>query len=89
VATLHATTPAGALARLDRLAQRANVPPQAALVAEAIDWIVMVAGGASSDAGRARRVTDVARVRGLDGLGRFVIERSPSHTEAQCDLALG
>jgi type IV secretion system protein VirB11 len=74
VATLHATTPAGALARLDRLAQRANVPPQAALIAEAIDWVVMMGAG--------RRVTELARLVGLDSAGRFVIDR-----EEQCELA--
>ncbi len=79
VATLHATSPAGALARLDRLAQRANVPPQTALIAEAVDWIVMMGGGT-------RRVTDLARVRGLDRLGRFVIEHEEEGE--QCSLAL-
>src|SRR6266487_116392 len=42
VATVHASSPEGALLRLDRLAQRANVPPQRHLVAEAIHWIAAI-----------------------------------------------
>lgn len=68
VATVHASSAEGALARLDRLAQRANVPPQAALVAEAIDLVVVITGG---NAGR--RVTSLARVEGLDDRGRYVL----------------
>ncbi len=80
VATLHATSPAGALARLDRLAQRANVPPQPALIAEAVEWIVMMSGAD-------RRVSRLARLRGLDGAGRYRIDRF-GESEAQCALAL-
>lgn len=68
VATVHASSAEGALARLDRLAQRANVPPQAALVAEAIGLVVVIAGG---NAGR--RVTDLARVKAFDDGGRYVL----------------
>lgn len=65
VATLHATDAAGALHRLDRLAQRENVPPQPELVAEAIDWIVTMAH---------RQVVGLARVRGLDTERRYIVE---------------
>ena len=58
VATVHASTAAGALLRLDRLAQRANVPPQAPLIAEAIHLIVVIEGG---NAGRT--VSDLVRGR--------------------------
>jgi type IV secretion system protein VirB11 len=68
VATVHASTAEGALNRLDRLAQRANVPPQRALVVEAIDLVVSIAGG---NAGR--RVTDLAQVVGLDDRGHYVV----------------
>ncbi len=68
VATLHASSAEGALLRLDRLAQRANVPPQTALVAEAIQLIVVLDGGN----GR-RRAVDVANVAGLDAEGRFAL----------------
>ena len=71
VATVHASSAAGALLRLDRLAQRANVPPQHHLVAEAIHVIAVVEG---SNAGR--RVTDLVRVAGLDRAGRYVLDRS-------------
>ena len=48
-----------ALHRLDRLAQRAGVDPQPDLVADAIQLIVMIAGGATG-----RRVTDMVEVAG-------------------------
>ena len=56
-ATLHATTATGALHRLDRLAQRAGVPPQHALVAEAVGVVLVIEGG---NAGR--RVSELVRV---------------------------
>jgi type IV secretion system protein TrbB len=70
LATVHASSGEGALARLDRLAQRGNVPPQRELVAEAIHWIALLEGGNGG-----RRLSDLARVRGLDGRGRFVLDR--------------
>lgn len=70
VATLHASSAAGALSRLDRLAQRANVPAQAHLVAEAIHLVVLIEGGHAR-----RRVTEIARVRGLTPDGQFVLQR--------------
>lgn len=66
--TVHATTAAGALARLDRLAQRANVPPQAALVADAVDLVVVLHGGNTG-----RRAVELARVEGLAPDGRFLL----------------
>lgn len=72
VATLHASSPEGALLRLDRLAQRANVPSQVALIAEAVQVIVVMAGGTGG-----RHVAQVVAVRGLDAKGRFVLERTP------------
>lgn len=71
VATVHASSAEGALLRLDRLAQRANVPPQTALIAEAVHLIAVIEG---SNAGR--RVTDLVRVTGLDGAGRFFLDRA-------------
>ena len=68
VATVHASSAEGALLRLDRLAQRANVPAQRALIAEAVDVIVVLQGG---NAGR--RVLDLARVLGLTDRGEFVL----------------
>jgi P-type conjugative transfer ATPase TrbB len=68
VATVHASTPEGALLRLDLLAQRANVPSQSALIAEAIDLVVVIEGGNSG-----RRVSDIVRVAGLQADGRFTL----------------
>lgn len=68
VATVHASSAEGALARLDRLAQRANVPPQCQLVAEAIHLVAVIEGG---NAGR--RVTDVVRVEGAGPDGRYAL----------------
>lgn len=69
VATFHATDADGALHRLDRLAQRANVPCQAHLVAEAVDLIVML-----DYVGGQRRVVDLVKVWGLDASGRYHLE---------------
>jgi type IV secretion system protein VirB11 len=71
VATVHASSPEGALLRLDRLAQRANVPPQAALVAEAVGLVVVIEGGNAR-----RRVADIARVDGLGLDGRYQLTHS-------------
>lgn len=68
--TVHASTAEAALARLDRLAQRANVPPQAQLIADAIDLVVVLEGDH-----RTRRVSDVARVTGLTPDGRLTLHR--------------
>ena len=70
VATLHASSADGALSRLDRLAQRANVPPQPELVAEAVHLVVLIEGGHAR-----RRVAEIARVRGFDRDGHFALQR--------------
>lgn len=69
-ATLHASSAAGALDRMDRLAQRANVPPQRHLIAEAIHLVVVL----RDDRGR-RRVSDLVRVTGLAPDGRYSLTR--------------
>lgn len=69
VATLHASSADGALHRLDRLAQRTNVPPQPELVAEAVGVVVAIEGTSV-----ARRVTQIARVRGLAPTGQFNLQ---------------
>ena len=78
VATVHASSAEGALLRLDRLAQRANVPPQSALIAEAIHLVVVIEGG---NAGR--RVSDLVRVAGLNQQGRYRLERFTASGEWQ------
>lgn len=74
VATVHASSAEGALRRLDRLAQRANVPPQATLVAEAVHIVVVLAGAGSGGPPR-RRVTELARLDGLTSDGRYALSR--------------
>jgi type IV secretion system protein TrbB len=71
--TCHATSAEGALLRLDRLARRNNVPSQAALIAEAVGVIAVIAGG-----NRGRRVVDLARVAGLEAGGRIVLHHLTS-----------
>ena len=66
IATVHASSAEGALFRLDRLAQRANVPPQPALIAEAVGLVVVIEGGNAR-----RRVSEIARVDGRYPDGRY------------------
>jgi type IV secretion system protein TrbB len=82
VATVHASSAEGALLRLDRLAQRAKVPPQTALIAEAVHLIVVIEG---SNAGR--RVTDLVSVTGLDHAGRYVLDRATTTVPATGESA--
>ena len=60
LATIHAGSAAGALSRLEQLIQEAVVTVPRALVAEAVDLVVFIAGR-----GRARRVEEIVRVVGL------------------------
>lgn len=83
VATVHASTTHGALLRLDRLAQRAGVPSQAHLVAEAVDWVVMMVGGSATGAGQ-RRVSEVAKVLGVGPDGTFDLHRFRVEGEVTC-----
>ena len=69
VATVHASSAEGALLRLDRLARRANVPSQMELIAEAVHLVAVVQGGNGG-----RRVSELARVIGLDGTGRIALQ---------------
>jgi len=62
IATIHAGSALGALARLEQLILEVTVTPPRALIAEAIHMIVFIAGR-----GRARRVGAIVRVVGLDG----------------------
>jgi P-type conjugative transfer ATPase TrbB len=72
VATVHASTAEGALHRLNRLAQRANVPSQHELIMEAVDLVVQMEGGGAS--GLPRRVREIARVEGWDEDDGFMVE---------------
>jgi type IV secretion system protein VirB11 len=74
VATLHATSPEGALLRLDLLCQRANVPSQIPLIAAAVQLVVQMElrtrGG-----GTRPTVSQLVHVSGLDAQGRFLLHR--------------
>ena len=72
-ATVHASNADAALERLDRLARRATAVSQRALVAEAIQLVVVLEGG-----NRGRRVADLARVTGLDSHERFCLSHLTS-----------
>ena len=64
IATVHAGTAQGALVRLEQLVQEVSVTVPRALIAEAVNVIVLIAGR-----GRARRVREIARVIGFDHHG--------------------
>ncbi|MFC0104443.1 P-type conjugative transfer ATPase TrbB [Sphingopyxis terrae] len=69
IATIHANGAAASLFRLEQLVQEIVVTVPRALIAEAIDILVFIAGR-----GLARRVETVARVAGLHADGSYVIE---------------
>ena len=64
IATVHAGSAMGALTRLEQLVQEVSVTVPRALIAEAVNVIVFIAGR-----GRARRVREIARVVGHDAHG--------------------
>ena len=64
IATVHAGSAEGALLRLEQLILEVAVTPPRALIAEAVNVIVYIAGR-----GRARRIQDVARVLGYHERG--------------------
>lgn len=66
LATVHATDAAGALERLDRLAMRNRVPSQRPLIAEAVQIVLVLAGGSQG-----RTVRELVAVEGLDPSGSF------------------
>jgi P-type conjugative transfer ATPase TrbB len=64
IATLHAGSAVGALNRLEQLIAEGVVNVPRALIAEAVDVVVLIDGR-----GQARRVRDLVRVTGLLGAG--------------------
>jgi type IV secretion system protein VirB11 len=68
VGTLHAGSAVGALRRLEQLIQEAVVTVPRALIAETIDVIAVLAGR-----GSARRLAELAVVRGLGPAGNYVL----------------
>lgn len=68
IATVHANSAASALHRIEQLVQEAVVTVPRALIADAIDIIVFIAGR-----GAGRRVDQVLRVAGVDPDGGFAL----------------
>jgi type IV secretion system protein VirB11 len=64
IATVHAGSAHGALLRLEQLILEVAMTPPRALIAEAVNVVVFIAGR-----GRARRIQDIARVTGFDERG--------------------
>ncbi|OZI30016.1 P-type conjugative transfer ATPase TrbB [Bordetella genomosp. 10] len=64
IATIHAGSAVGALLRLEQLILEVAVNPPRALVAEAVNVVIHIAGR-----GRKRRIESIARVIGFDGEG--------------------
>jgi type IV secretion system protein VirB11 len=64
IATIHAGSALGALLRLEQLILEVAVNPPRALIAEAVNVVVFIAGR-----GRKRRIETIARVAGFDGVG--------------------
>ena len=69
IATLHAGSVLGALLRLEQLILEVAVNPPRALIAEAVNVVVFIAGR-----GRKRRVEAIARVLGFDGVDYHLAE---------------
>ena len=69
ITTVHANSGPGALLRLEQLVQEAVLTVPRALVAEAIDLIVFLAGRGAS-----RRVESLLKLEGLDPRGDYVLK---------------
>src|SRR2546430_7530135 len=78
--TVHATSAAAALLRLDSLILESGVPPQPRLVAETVDLVVFIVRTLEG-----RRVRELARVKAYDvARGSYVLEPiCPAPTEAE------
>jgi len=83
IATVHAGSARGALGRLEQLIQEAVVTVPRALVAEAVDIVVFIAGR-----GNKRRVEEIVRVAGLGADGSYAIEPVPHAQETDHDHAV-
>jgi type IV secretion system protein VirB11 len=64
IATIHAGSAQGALLRLEQLVLEVAVNPPRALIAEAVNVVIFIAGR-----GRLRRIECIARVTGFDDAG--------------------
>lgn len=75
VATLHAGSAMGALMRLEQLILEVALTPPRALIAEAVNVIVFIAGR-----GRERRVQEIACVTGVDAHGYTLLPLTSGDT---------
>ncbi len=81
IATVHANSALSALYRIEQLVQEAVTTVPRALIADAIDLILFIAGR-----GLARRIETIARVVGLDsGGGYHLIDITPRPTPKETD----
>ena len=80
IATVHANSAAAALPRLEQLVQEATLTVPRALIAEAVQLIVFLAGR-----GAARRVETIAEVAGLDTAGGYCLRVLPLPQHAPGD----
>jgi len=69
IATIHAGSALGALLRLEQLILEVAVNPPRALIAEAVNVVIHIAGR-----GRKRRIESIARVVGFDGAGYRLVD---------------
>ena len=69
IATVHAGSPLAALLRLEQLILEVAVNPPRALIAEAVNVVIHIAGR-----GRKRRIESIARVVGFDGAGYLLAD---------------
>jgi type IV secretion system protein VirB11 len=77
IATVHANDAHAGLIRLEQLVQEANVPPQPALIAEAVDLIVVIVRTPSG-----RKITEIARVRAARASGYELDRIDPATADA-------
>jgi type IV secretion system protein VirB11 len=77
IATVHANDAYAGLIRLEQLVQEANVPPQPALIAEAVDLIVVIVRMQTG-----RKITELARVRGARASGYELDRIDPAIADA-------
>ncbi|MEK6419350.1 MAG: P-type conjugative transfer ATPase TrbB [Burkholderia gladioli] len=73
IATIHAGSALGALLRLEQLILEVAVNPPRALIAEAVNVVIHIAGR-----GRRRRIERIARVTGFDAAGCQLCDAIPS-----------
>lgn len=69
IATIHAGSALGALLRMEQLILEVAVNPPRALIAEAVNVVIHIAGR-----GRKRRIESIARVVGFDGVGYRLVD---------------